>query len=191
MEISFNLPHVFNARSSTSENEQVLGVLSETIRNIRANTAWDSATRPRLTRADGPYWTFQLPNVFKPGVDPVDNAYALKALLDGLSEINSIYLKNHTAPKLYDSGVRYGRTELWEPIPALYERGYGDCKSLTAAMVAERQLRNRPAKPVFRYNPRKDRTGTDYHILVVTENGYEDPSKVLGMGSNENAWFRH
>jgi hypothetical protein len=82
--------------------------------------------------------------------------------------------------------VRYGRTRVWETIPALYQRGFGDCKSLTAAYIAELQKRGMQADPVFRWI-RTPEGGTDFHILVQTIRGFEDPSKVLGMGSVEVA----
>jgi hypothetical protein len=90
-------------------------------------------------------------------------------------------------PPLYGSGVVYARTVWWESIPALYKRGFGDCKSLTCALVAQLMMQGIEAKPVFRFNPSP--TSTDYHILVQTRNGWEDPSKRLGMGKDENLWF--
>ena len=117
----------------------------------------------------------------------------LRILLDTLIFINLAYLENHAVPSLYDSGVVYGRTTLWEPIPALYARGYGDCKSLSAALIAEYRRKGIDCSPVFRWIRRPNdgyRKGeTDYHILVQTARGFEDPSKVLGMGRNENAHF--
>ena len=96
--------------------------------------------------------------------------------------------RGHTVPTLYGSGVVYARTTWWENIPALYKRQWGDCKSLSCTLVAEYQMRGINAKPVFRFNPLP--TSTDYHILVQNGNKYEDPSKVLGMGKDENAYFR-
>jgi hypothetical protein len=84
--------------------------------------------------------------------------------------------------------VVYGRTKLWEPIPALYQRGYGDCKSLTAALIAQYRKKRIACEPVFRWVRKPERQGeTDYHILVHTDKGFEDPSKVLGMGADENS----
>jgi hypothetical protein len=133
--------------------------------------------------------TFDLPHVFYPGASPVGNAMALRALLNCLIEINSAYLRDHTVKSLYNSGVVYGRTQIWDTIPALYQRGYGDCKSLTAALVAERRKQGLQAVPVFRFKQRTD-GNTDFHILVRTPSGFEDPSKVMGMGKDENAWFK-
>jgi len=134
--------------------------------------------------------TYSLPHVFHPGASQVENAQVLKILLDTLINFNTAYLKNHTALPLYQSGVIYGRTQIWEPIPALYARGYGDCKSLSAALIAEYRKRGIACKPVFRFIENARQPGSiNYHILVQTENGFEDPSKVLGMGKNENAHF--
>jgi len=139
--------------------------------------------------------TFNLPHVFYPGASSEDNARVLMILLDSLISINQAYLRNHAAKDLYSSGVVYGRTQIWDTIPALYQRGYGDCKSLTAAYIAQQRRKGIECEPVFRWKrvgPHSKRAGnTDYHILVQTEKGFEDPSKVLGMGANENAWFNH
>lgn len=131
---------------------------------------------------------FNIPHAFYADSPFADNAVALRALLDCMIELNMGYLKLHRALPLYQSGVRYDRTTWWEPIPALYARKYGDCKSLATALVAEYRLRGIAAEPVFRFI-RKDDGTTDFHILVQTEHGFEDPSKVLGMGKNENARF--
>ena len=40
--------------------------------------------------------------------------------------------------------------------------------------------------PVFRWIPNST-GGISYHILVQTPQGFEDPSRALGMGANENA----
>jgi hypothetical protein len=99
----------------------------------------------------------------------------------------------------------YGRTDDWETIPALYSAGYhgtdkpgtsfpthygrfGDCKSLSAALIAEYRFQGRAAEPEFRF---ADLPGGSrlFHILVRTEQGPEDPSKVLGMGKAELAPF--
>ena len=135
--------------------------------------------------------TYNLPHVFFQGASQVENAQVLRILLDTLINLNLAYLRNHSVPGLYQSGVVYGRTQIWEPIPALYQRGYGDCKSLTGALIAEYRRQGIACEPVFRWIPSKARPGsTDYHILVQTAKGFEDPSKVLGMGQNENVHFR-
>lgn len=146
---------------------------------------------------------FNLPHAFETGSSKVANAYTLRALLDCMVRINVQYLREHPdTPPLYKSGVRYGRTTIWEPIPALYlpnkqrwfgkfwapsgiSGGYqrGDCKSLAAARIAELVMSGRKARPEFRFHNRPDGSGyLDFHILLFTDNGYEeDPSRVLGM----------
>lgn len=131
------------------------------------------------------YITFNIPHAFNTQSNDVENSYALRALLDCMVEMNKAHLRLHPeTPSLYSSGVRYARTRLWEPIPALYLRGLGDCKSLATARVAELQLKGVQCEAVFRFYPRPD-GNKDFHILVQTPKGWEDPSKKLGMGTNE------
>lgn len=130
-------------------------------------------------------FALDLPHVFNRNASRDENAAALRALLDCLIALNTAYLQEHNAAPLYESGVRYKRTNTWSTLPALYMRGYGDCKSLTAALVAERRKMGIPAAPVFRWVPNST-GGISYHILVQTPQGFEDPSRALGMGSNEN-----
>jgi hypothetical protein len=130
----------------------------------------------------------------------------LRVLLDSLIALNVWYLRHHPARPLYQAGVRYARTDVWETIPDLYAMGYhgtdlpdsnfkahwgrfGDCKSLTAALVAERRLAGRPADPAFRFATRKGGHNL-FHILVRVENGYEDPSAELGMNRHELSYFQ-
>lgn len=135
--------------------------------------------------------TYDLPHVFRLDTPETENSYALRALLDCLVNLNLAYLLFHPKTKpLYSAGVRYGRTEVWDTIPALYERGYGDCKSLSAAMVAQYRMNGVPARCVHRFIKNKEAGRLDFHILVETAKGFEDPSKVLGMGRDENAWFQ-
>lgn len=140
--------------------------------------------------------TYDLPNVFRSDSTEVENSYALRALLEGLIWQNMGYLLFNKAKPLYHAGVRYGRTEIWDNIPALYARGYGDCKSLSAALVAQYRMQGIFARPVHRWIKNGPEKGNrlDYHILVQTNSAdgkprFEDPSKALGMGQNENSWF--
>lgn len=146
--------------------------------------------------------SLDLPHVFYPGSNQVENALALRIMLDTLIRLNQEFLRYHRVRPLYQSGVRYGRTQIWDTIPALYKRTYGDCKSLACALVAERLNEGRQAGAVHRWIHRcrfceypmvqgfcpahgkgpNVEGATDYHILVVNEKGeFEDPSKVLGM----------
>ena len=126
-------------------------------------------------------FTFDHPHVFHPESDRRENARVLELNLEYLIAVNRLYRRFHSAPVLYQSGVRYERTVVWDSIPALYARQGGDCKSLTAALVAERRDKGLRVRPVFRWI--KNEAGdSDYHILVMHENGtFEDPSKVCGM----------
>jgi len=130
--------------------------------------------------------TFNVPHVFFPGSSQDENSDVLRILLDALIRVNLAYLHHHSCPALYQSGVVYGRTEIWDSIPALYARKFGDCKSLTAALVAQYLIKKIAAKPVFRFQGRPD-GGLDYHILVQVGNKFEDPSKVLGMEKYEQS----
>jgi hypothetical protein len=154
---------------------------------------------------------FALPHLFAPGVPPRENAEGLRVALDSLIAWNCHYLRHHAARPLYGAGVVYARTDDWETIPALYASGshgtdapdsnhparfgvFGDCKSLTAALVAERRMQGRFAEPQFRFAPMGDGHHM-FHILVWNggprEQGssYEDPSFKLGMGRDELAHF--
>ncbi len=157
--------------------------------------------------------TINFPYVFTPGSSEVDNAYALRALLECLIACNMAYLRYHSAPPLYESGVVYGRTHIWEPTGALYlpnkhgsrsdgivwwhpigvdgGKKRGDCKSLSCALIAQYRMSGKRAEPEFRFNPRADGSGVlDFHILVnLGGDKHEDPSRKLGMGKDELAWF--
>lgn len=139
--------------------------------------------------------SFNFPHVFHPGSDKLLNARTLRTMMDFMVSVNRIFLEEskrlgYATRPLYRSGVVYDRTVCWEPIPALYSRGHGDCKSLSAAWIAQAQFfRNIPSRPVFRFVDNDDGS-IDYHILVELPNGsFEDPSKVLGMGEDEVAKF--
>lgn len=134
--------------------------------------------------------TYNLPHVFHPDSDPVLDALTLRTMIDTLIVMNRHFLREsqyhgHAVPALYSSGVRYDRTVWWEPIPALYGRTYGDCKSLTGAYIAIAEQKKIICQPVFRWVKRPSGV-KDYHILVQMPNGtFHDPSKVLGMPEAE------
>jgi hypothetical protein len=139
---------------------------------------------------------FDLGGVFYPGASDEDNALALQAMLEALIVIDRAYLKRYPrTPKLYASGVRYGRTQVWDSVPDLLTRRYGDCKSLSAMYIAElREAHgNKAARPVFRF-ARNPQTGQrDFHILVWRGGTvFEDPSRKLGMEQyhrNKGMWL--
>jgi hypothetical protein len=84
-------------------------------------------------------------------------------------------------PPLYASHIVYVRARPWMTIESMLKKGYGDCKSLAAMLIAERAEQGIECRPVFRDIRRHD-GGLDFHILVQCPDGtYEDPSKVCGM----------
>lgn len=131
-----------------------------------------------------------LSHLFTPEAPTLSNARVLKALLDALIIADEEYLRTHKAPRLYASRIVYGRTNEWESIPDMLKRGYGDCKSLSAWYIAEKRVKDgETAEPQFRWKRRAGSGIPDFHILVLTKKGFEDPSKVLGMNLNENAYM--
>ncbi len=131
-----------------------------------------------------------LSDAFRAESPSISNVRILHALMNALVVADEEYLRNHAAPRLYASHVRYGRTNEWESIPDLLSRGYGDCKSLSAWLVAEKRVRDREQAEIeFRWKRRAKSGVPDWHILVRTAKGPEDPSKVLGMNMNENAYM--
>jgi hypothetical protein len=123
---------------------------------------------------------FGLSHAFSPDSDPVDNAQVLRLLLESLVAIDRAYLRRHSAPALYKSGVTYGRTRIWESIPDALLRGRADCKTLSAWKIAEDRNKGISVEPAFRWitNSQGQR---DYHILLEYKDHWEDPSKILGM----------
>lgn len=131
---------------------------------------------------------FSVDRAFRRPSSAVENAKALEALMNTLVCLDAVYIQNRPRlPSLYESGVFYHRTEVWDTLPSLYARGWGDCKSLAALRVVELRRQGVWCRPVFRFDMIPGvpfvRTGSVmYHILVMFADGrWEDPSKVLGM----------
>lgn len=197
MQIVINLPHVFKPGSPPGENQGVLRALqtcSEKIESVDTRNNSGSAkgrSGVYYHGANGGTYaaTFNIPNTFNIDTPQADNAAVLRALLDCMIDINCLVIEYHPGiPDLYRSGVFYRRTTIWDPIPALYSLGYGDCKSLTAALIAQYRMRGIAANPVFRFAVNSHKI-PDFHILVQTADGFEDPSKRLGMGRDELSYF--
>lgn len=190
MQITFNTPYGFSADSTPSENKNANRILREVAQRLNEVGSGASVTLSRTGRC---LFTFDMPALFCIGSTPVQDGAALNSLMAGLVALNEAYLSNHYAPPLYVTDVTYGRTDIWDTIPALYygqkpngKGPYGDCKSLSAALVAEYRKQGIECSPSFRWI-RTPLGIKDYHILVLTANGFEDPSKVKGMGTNEVA----
>jgi hypothetical protein len=111
---------------------------------------------------------------------------ALNHLLEGLSAVNELWLREHpSSPWLYESGVRYeeeppGRDD-WQDIPETLHRRTGDCEDLGCWRIAElRTRRGEHATPYVKRSVTGPRTV--YHVAVRRADGsLEDPSRVLGM----------
>jgi hypothetical protein len=122
-------------------------------------------------------------------VVPRADASMIAACLAALCTINTLYLRQHPhTPALAASGVRYRRETPWEreqflSIPAVLDRGYGDCDDLACWRVAELHAHaiDTAARPkLVHISPRV------LHIVVQRGNGLiEDPSRQLGMGAAE------
>lgn len=128
---------------------------------------------------------FRIGAAFNPRASNKANATALETLLACLCQLDSIWLKFHPqyqSVPLYETNVYYARTLVWDTIPALYHRGFGDCKSLSACRIAELRKDKVWCRPTFRHKARV--SSTMFHILVMFKDGsWEDPSKALGMSS--------
>ena len=128
---------------------------------------------------------FRIDRAFSPRASKETNARALEVLLAALCALDRIWLASgRGALPLYSTPVYYARTMVWDTIPALYARGYGDCKSLSACRVAELREAGTWCRPVFRFQgtPRS----TLFHILIMFEDGsWECPSALLGMHANQ------
>jgi hypothetical protein len=192
--IAFAVPHIGSAGSSPAETACVRAEFDRCLGILRQD-------EPKTDLLLGnPECTFLLPRVFSTGSNLVENSRAAEALLECLCNIDLAYLQfrggllglGGTVVPLYDHPLRYDRTVVWDTTPALYARNYGDCKSLSATRVAEHRYQGFEARPMFRFMPPSQSHDGEYqfHIVLLTNNGHEDPSKIKGMGQNEWAYFK-
>lgn len=96
-----------------------------------------------------------------------------------------LYRENPTLPSVLGSGVRYlgfDPKEDWRNAAEVIASKKGDCEDLAAARAGELRARGEAGASAI-----VKRTGPKMtHALVRRANGeHEDPSKLLGMGSNE------
>ena len=126
---------------------------------------------------------FRIDRAFNPRSSKEENAIALEVLLAALCALNRIWLQSFPGtPPLAATPVYYERTDIWDTIPALLSRGFGDCKSLTACEVAEFREQGIWCRPVFRFQGTP--SATMFHILIMLEDGsWKDPSAERGMHS--------
>jgi hypothetical protein len=183
------VPTLFQSGSYPLEKSEVRAALERCIGSLKVLDK-----RCVLSKGARDQVVFTLPHVFHASSDLAENAAALEPLLECLCDIDLSYRKFHPSVEtLYQSPVYYERTVVWDATPALYKRGYGDCKSLSCALVSEYRAAGHFARPVFRFVPptQAEKGQFQYHILVLGPNGWEDPSKIKGMGKNENAYFQN
>lgn len=109
----------------------------------------------------------------------------LEILVNTLFELNVRYLREHPeTPLLYRSGVFYleepKQKEYWRDIPMVLLYGEGDCEDLAAWRAAELVVRNNiNARPYVTYEDTPNEIL--FHVAVMTPQGIEDPSSILGM----------
>lgn len=122
----------------------------------------------------------------------------IKPVLEALVLVDQMYLRLHRCPELYKSGVRYmeeplhqvtlghvgkaQRIEEFAAIPAVIERGFGDCDDLAPWRCAELREHGEPAKIRIQWKRNPENGMKLFHIVVRRANGtIEDPSLLLGM----------
>ncbi len=175
MDISFALPPVLTDPHSV-QGQKARVVIKKCARKVGRATL-----RPQTV-------AFGIDDAFNARSSNQTNAKALGALLDCLVDLDLLYLDLFpNTLGLYQSNVFYHLMPTkapWDTIPTLYSRGYGDCKSLAAARVAELRRQGKEAYPVFRHI--KDPWGTMFHILILHGDGrWECPSRLLGMRTGQ------
>lgn len=127
---------------------------------------------------------FKIDRAFSPRASKETNARALEVLLAALCALDRLWLTSRRPLPLYSTPVYYARTMVWDTIPALYSRGFGDCKSLSACRVAELREAGTWCRPVFRFQGSP--SATLFHILIMFEDGsWECPSALLGMHAQQ------
>jgi hypothetical protein len=202
--ITFAIPQ-FSAASSDAEKDGIRDCISRCVASLREI---DPRSRDYWGDEKDGEVCFLLPRVFSRGSKLRANARAAEALLECLTEIDVLYwtLRGGVLEPLYVNPLYYKRTAIWDTTPALYARGYGDCKSLACTRTAEYRMAGRMSRSFFRFIPPELNPDREfmYHIVTgkdqppmgrqpipwePTGTAWEDPSKVKGMGQNEWAYF--
>lgn len=116
----------------------------------------------------------------------------LVQLVEALAGVNTAFLeRNPRTPSIYESGVRYSDAhetcssceDLWWDIPVVLSHGYGDCEDLAAWRLAELWMQGIPARAHVT-SALLGQGNTLYHVQVMLPDGQiEDPSRILGMGT--------
>ena len=110
----------------------------------------------------------------------------LRSLLDLTVAANLMHLAvNPRTPTLRESGVRWSAPEgaRISSIPAILDRGYAACASLSCMRAAELLHRGYAAAPRLVRQPAPGPGRLLYHVVVSRWDGQlEDPSRFCGMG---------
>lgn len=133
-------------------------------------------------------------------------AETAKRLIEGLVSRNRGFMRRHSLPPLYRSGVLYARDPpgviSLADAPTVFARKWGHCAHLSGWLCAELNEQGTDATIRFKWQPRKDWRGQMYHVQVRLpksmgpgdpglgqiddetndEGQILDPSRMLGMG---------
>ncbi len=155
---------------------------------------------------------YEFDGLFDGDDDETDAFLSLRIVMHGctfLYACNVEYLLSkfgqdrNKSPNLYDTAIFYQTPEnpcggdVWQNIPTILKRGFGDCKDLACYLAAQRTVRDGIlCRPMVKRKFFNDGFAL-YHIIVKHEDrcrcGYcdanyeEDPSIVLGMPSGDGA----
>lgn len=131
--------------------------------------------------------------IFNGDKDGKDAALSMRATVHGadfLFKCNVDYLLafGDLVPRFYEANLKYKSPEdacggdIWQDIPTLLGRRFGDCKDLACFRAAELVVKDRiDARPFVK---RRFYPGgfALYHVVVMKPGGVEeDPSIALGM----------
>lgn len=128
------------------------------------------------------------------------NRRILELLLEALTETNVAILRTSGSriPDIYKSPVKYRRESIgqedWCDILEILRLGFADCEDLSCWRAAELRVRyGEPRAKAIVRGPKKLPGGVMmYHIQVLRPDAkqkrdmLEDPSQLLGMGTNRD-----
>jgi hypothetical protein len=122
---------------------------------------------------------------FDDDLDPQVMAYLIGSWVEALAKTNLVYLQVYPDTiALYDSDVyyqqeRFGEEDFFD-IPTVLQQGFADCEDLAAWRMAEYWSTGNYAAPHISWTEFSD-GDIEFHVQVMTPNGIEDPSAILGM----------
>lgn len=135
---------------------------------------------------------------FATPIEPDVMAELITSWIRPLIDTNVVFLRGHRVPPLYTLGrqgkVRYqeedfGKEDFFD-IPTVAAQGFADCEDLSAWRAAELRVAGYWAEPLVTWEAIEFEDGSLdvlFHVQVMTRNGVEDPSAILGMNS-QLAW---